>query len=271
MFGRMLLVAALVTTFSVETRADVESPLVKKGLQACAELDYARAVQLLEQARKESLTREEKLATYRALAMAHVGLGQNELARVDFQRLLRTDPSFQLDRSVAPKVRAVFEEAKAQVATSGRAVAPSLPSVTPVLDPPSPREGHPLIVRVSYPGGVAQKMVLYHRRAGATSYSRLTVDGHDGRFEATLPGLAVQAPAVELHVALLDESGADVATAGTLGRPSTVPVAAQSKPVYTRGWFWGVIGSIAAAGAIATTLALVLPRPSTASVTVNPQ
>src|SRR5947209_6267938 len=93
-------------------RAEVESPLVQAGLAAYAELDYDRAVELLTLARKESLTREEKIATYRTLALAHVGLGRLDEARSDFQHLLHLDPSFQLDRSVAPKVRAVFEEAK---------------------------------------------------------------------------------------------------------------------------------------------------------------
>src|SRR3954466_10600643 len=112
-------VLVVVLLLTAAAHADVDSPLVKKGVAAYAELDYAKAVELLEQARKESLTREEKIVTYQTLAMAHVALGKNDLAKNDFERLLRIDPSFQLDRSVAPKVRAVFEEAKAQAATSG--------------------------------------------------------------------------------------------------------------------------------------------------------
>src|SRR4051812_1401490 len=93
-------------------RAEIDSPLVKKGLAAYAELDYARAIALLEQARNESLTRDEKIATYQTLGLAQLGLGHAVEARAAFEHLLRIEPSFQLDRSVAPKVRAVFEEAK---------------------------------------------------------------------------------------------------------------------------------------------------------------
>src|SRR5205814_10233414 len=122
--------------------------------------------------------------------------------------------------SVAPKVRAVFEEAKAQVATSGRGVGSSLPSVAVTLDPATPLPGRAISVRATYAGGVAQKMAVYHRTAGQPSFSRLLVPGNaDGRFEATIPGLQVQAPGLEYHVALLDESGAAVASAGTLGQP----------------------------------------------------
>jgi hypothetical protein len=268
---RAVLALVLALLFSTVARADVESPTVKKGMAAYADLDYARAVQLLEQARKESLTREEKIAVYQTLAMAHVGLGQLPEARGDFQRLLRLEPSFQLDRSVAPKVRAVFEEAKGQVATSGRAVAAALPEVSPTVQPAAPREGRPITLRVAYAGGVAQKMTIYYRKVGTAAYSRVDAMGKNGEFEATIPGLQVQPPAIEYHIALLDDAGASVAAAGSLGTPRSIAVQKVEKPVYTKGWFWGVMGGIAAAGALATTLALVLPRSNTAPVTVNAQ
>jgi hypothetical protein len=267
-----LLAVAAVIAAPLGARAEVESALVKQGLAAYASLDYARAVTLLEQARGESLTREEKILTYRTLGMAYVALGQAAPAKLDFQHLLRVDPSAELDRSVAPKVRAVFEQAKAESATSARAMAPALPAVAPTIAPPAPKEGHAVTVHVTYPGGVARKMTVYFRKTGDAQFSRASVDAApSGAFEATLPGMAVQAPALEYHVVLLDDGGASVAAAGSLGQPLSVAVTHAKKPVYTRGWFWGVIGGIAAAGAIATGLALGLPRGNSAPVTVNPQ
>jgi hypothetical protein len=266
-----LTVLAITLTWSLSAHAEVESPLVKKGVAAYADLDYPRAVQLLEQARKESLTKEEKIVTYQTLAMAHVALGQNDLAQSDFERLLRVDPSFQLDRSVAPKVRAVFEAAKAQAATSGKALRTAAPAVAPTLSPAAPHEGRPIVMQLHYPGGIATKMAVYYRKSGELSYSRLLVDGHDGNFEATVPGLAVQAPGIEYHLTLLDDAGADVASTGTLGQPIAIAVEREKTPIYKKGWFWGVIGGVAAAGALAVTLALVLPQSSTAAVTVNAQ
>jgi hypothetical protein len=185
---------------------------------------------------------------------------------------LRIDPSIELDRSVAPKVRAVFEEAKGEAATSAHAMAPALPSLAPSVEPAAPKEGRPVTVHVEYPGGVARKMTVYFRKPGDAQFSREVVDAApSGRFEATVPGLAVQAPSLEYHVVLLDDTGASVAAAGSLGQPLSVDVARTPKPVYKRGWFWGVVGGVAAAGAIATGLALGLPRSNSAPVTVNPQ
>jgi hypothetical protein len=263
----LLVVLAATTT----ARADVESPLVREGLAAYDALDYTRAVQQLEQARGESLTREEKIITYRTLGMARVALGDSDGARGDFAHLLRIDPSYDFDRTVAPKVRAVFEAAKAEVASSGRALAPAEPTLRPTLVPAAPREGKPVVVHVSYPGGVARKMTLYYRALGANAFSRASVDGApDGGFSATIPGLDVHAPALDYHVVLLDDGGASVAAAGSIGRPLSVAVTRAPRPVYKRGWFWGVVGGVAAAGALATGLVLLLPRSNSAPITVNP-
>jgi hypothetical protein len=257
--------AALTST----AHAEVDSPLVKKGLAAYGELDFQHAVDLLEQARNESLTREEKILTYRTLGMAQVALGRHDAARTDFAHLLHVDPSYELDRTVAPKVRAIFEEAKAQVAQSGK-LAPALPSVSPALSPVAAREGKPLAVRVDYPGGVARQMTVYYRASGTAAFSRVTVAGTAGRFDATIPGGDVRAPAVDYHVVLLDETGASVAAAGTIGMPLSIAVGRTPRPIYKRGWFWGVLGGVAAAGAVATGVALGLPRSNTAPITVNP-
>lgn len=265
-------VVAAASLVAAEAHADVDSALVKQGLAAYDALDYARAIALLEQARGESLTREEKLLTYRTLGMAYVATGEPAKAKADFEHLLRLDPSAELDSLVAPKVRAVFEEAKTLAATSAGALAPALPTVTPQVTPPHPREGHAVAVHVLYPGGLARKMSLYFRKTGDTQFSHATVDANSsGDFDATVPGLAVQPPALEFHVVLLDDSGASVAAGGSLGTPLSVSVTRAAKPIYKKGWFWAVIGGVAVAGGLAAGLALGLPRGSSAPVTVNPQ
>jgi len=267
-----LFTVAAVVGAPLAARAEIDSALVKEGLAAYASLDLPRAISLLEQARNESLTRDEKIATYRTLGMAYVAVGQPGPAKVDFQHLLRVDPSAELDRSVAPKVRAVFEEAKAEAATSAHALAPALPSLSPSVEPAAPREGRHVTVHVVYPGGVARKMTVYFRKPGDAQFSRSVVEAApSGAFAATVPGMAVQSPSLEYHVVLLDDAGASIAAAGSLGQPLSVAVARTKKPVYARGWFWGVVGGVAAAGALATGLALGLPRGNSAPVTVNPQ
>jgi hypothetical protein len=253
-------------------RADVESPLVKRGVAAYGDLDFARAVQLLDDARKESLTREEKIVTYRTLGMARAAMGKHDEARRDFAHLLRIDPSQELDRTVAPKVRAIFEEAKADVAISGK-TASALPALEPRLSPPSPKEGKPLTVRVDYPGGVARKMTVYFRPTGEAAFDRATVAPLDnaGRFAAVIPEHAVRAPSLDYHVVLLDEAGGSVAAAGSLGMPLTIAIGRAPRPVYKRAWVWVVVGGVAAGGALAAGLTLGLPRSNSAPITVVPQ
>jgi hypothetical protein len=124
---------------------------------------------------------------------------------------------------------------------------------------------------VSYPGGVAQQLALYHRTAGQAAFTRVASAGRDGRFEATVPGVQVQSPAFEYHLSLLDGAGAAIAGAGSLGKPLVIPIARVSRPVYKRGWFWGVLGGTLAAAGAATAIALTVPGSSTATVTVTAQ
>ena len=140
-------------------------------------------------------------------------------------------------------------------------MAPALPSLSPSVEPAAPKEGRPVTVHVDYPGGVARKMTVYFRKPGDAQFSREVVEGApSGRFDATVPGLSVQAPSLEYHVVLLDDNGASVAAAGSLGQPLSVGVARTPSPVYKRGWFWGVVSGVALASAGAVALGVVYGR-----------
>jgi hypothetical protein len=275
-----LLTASLMLFPAARARAEIESELIKQGIAAYNDLEYARAVALLRKGLEETLTREEKLATYQTLAFAHVALHQTGAAMVDFENLLQIDAAFELDRTISPRVRAVFEEAKARVATGrgleGASLGHGLPTLSPQLSPPRLKEGQSLDVSVSYPGGVAARFELFYRTRGATVFSKLSVKGDaTSNFAAVIPGMDVHAPALEYYAAVLDEGGASIAKVGSLGQPVAVNVEARKRPVYTRAWFWGVIGGVAVAGAgvaLAVTLTRSSVGPSTpATVTIQPQ
>jgi hypothetical protein len=262
-----LVVGLIVTLWGGVARAAVESELVQKGVAAYEALDFDGAVQALNEALGESLTREERIVTFRTLGFAYAALDRPDDARAAFTRLLRIDASAELDRSVAPKVRALFEEARTRLAT-GRAEEPTagvrLPSLRPTLAPANPRAGQPLTFTVVHPGGMARSVHLYHRAPGEPSYSEVSAPptGAD-RFELTVPGSAVRAPALEYYVTALDESNVALARAGTLADPLRVEVAAPpKKPVYKRGWFWGVLVGSAAVAAAVVAVAVVLTTSS---------
>jgi len=58
-----------------------------------------------------------------------------------------------------------------------------------------------------------------------------------------------------------------LAIAGTLGQPLAVDVQMRKKPVYTKGWFWGVLGGVAVVGAGVATAVVLSTRSSITSST----
>ena len=272
--SRSLTVAAVaVVAAPLAARADVDSALVKQGVAAYAALDYARAIALLEQARSESLTREEKILTYRTLGMAYVAVGQPGPAKIDFQHLLRVDPSAELDRSVAPKVRAVFEEAKARRGHLGaRAGAGAADGGADhragraARRTPRHRARRLPGRRRAQDDGVlpqAGRRAVLARASSTPRRRALRRDraGHGGA--SAVARVSRRAPRRRRR---LRRRRAAASASRSRSRSR-----ARTKPVYKRGWFWGVVGGVAAAGAIATGLALGLPRSNSAPVTVNPQ
>jgi hypothetical protein len=165
-------------------------------------------------------------------------------------------------------VRAVFEEARGRVATGGGGTAEpghELPELHPMVTPTKVKQGQAVTIAASYPGGVASSVELFYRTRGQNVFAKLKqhVDA-GGAFSITVPGMHVDAPALEYYLVVLDESGASVAIAGTLGQPLAVDVEGRKRPVYVKGWFWGVIGGIAVVGAGVAT-AVVLSTRSTIS------
>lgn len=278
----MLFIGALTVAVPGTARADIESELVKQGIAAYNDSEYPRAVELLQKALQETLTREEKLVTYQTLAFAHVALDKTEAAIIDFENLLRLDEKFELDRTISPRVRAVFEESKARVATGQGVEGPSsdvprAAALSPRLSPLRPKEGQSIDLSLAYPGGVAAKLELFYRTRGAGVFSKLTAPATGGgNFAAVVPGMDVHAPALEFYLAVLDDSGASIAGSGSFGQPLTLDVEARKRPVYRRGWFWGVIGGAALVGAGVITAVALSVRSSVspgtpATVTIQPQ
>jgi len=267
------MIAAVVLAGSLASRparAAVESELIRAGVAAYDDLEYPKAIDLLQRALRETLTRDERILTYKTLGFAHAALGQMEAARIDFENLLRVNPSMELDRMVAPRVRAVFEKAKAAVATGHVSTGEGsfkIPEVVPSVSPPAQREGRPLTVSLSYHGGAVDHLQLFHRVRGQEMFSRVDArpDEH-GAFEVVIPGLSVHAPGVEYYVELVDDGGAAVARGGSFSQPLTVDVAIYKKPLYAKAWFWGVIGGVVAAGAIVAAV-VVVTRPTINSST----
>jgi hypothetical protein len=263
---RILIVSVmlLVALGSKRASAEVESDAVKSGVAAYDALEFARAVEILNQALSESLTREEKLVALRTLAFAYCALERTDDARTAFVRLLRIDPSTELPTSVAPRVRALFEEARARVATGPASEGEStpLPALRIEVRPEHPSEGATLSITAVAAGGLGRSAALFYRARGEQRYSEVRSEGRDGRFQLTLPGSDVRAPAMEYYVTALDERRTPIARSGGLTEPLHLAVAVRKRPAYKRGWVWGVVGGVLAVGAAAAAvLAIELAPP----------
>jgi hypothetical protein len=215
--------------------ADIESPLVKSGLAAYDAHDPARAVDLLTRALGESLTREEKTAALSTLGSALDALGQHEAARQRFAELGR--------------------------------LAPGVEASPPTFDPGRPREGDAVRVTLDHPGGLAARAQIFFRTRGESGFSQLEVRGN-GHFSTVIPD--AHAPALEVHALILDERGLPLAHAASPASPLSLEVLARKKPIYKRGWFWGVLGG-AAAAVVIVGLAAGLSTEKPVHLVVQPQ
>jgi hypothetical protein len=252
---------ALLLLVAGTAQAAVESELVIEGVAMFQTADFDKCVDVLGRALAESLTRDEKVVAYRTLAFCHSALDHSNEARAAFVQLLRVDDKAELDRSVAPKVRMLFEEARAAIATGQAAPAdqpsePVLPSLHPDLKRGS--EGHAVPVSVSYPGGAAQSVQLFYRARGEARYqTQKTNVQPDGRFNLLVPGADVTAPALELYLTALDGNGVAVARAGNFSDPLVIEVSAPP-PKPKRTWIWGVVAGVAVAAGLAVGLGVGL-------------
>jgi len=268
----VLVLGALLLAAPRPAHAAIESDLVKQGIAAYNDLEYPRAIDLLKKALQETLTRDEKIVTFQTLAYAHVALGKHDEAVHDFMNLLEINGSFELDRTISPRVRAVFEEARGKVATQGGGGvdrAQSLPELHPMVTPTKKiKEGQAVTIAAAYPGGVASRIELFYRTRGQNVFAKLKSPvGTDGSFSVTVPGMHVEGPALEYYLVVLDDNGSSVALAGTLGQPLAVDVEGRKRPVYTKGWFWGVMAGVAVVGAGVATAVVLTTRSTISSST----
>ena len=256
---------------SAPLEAEIESEFVKSGLRAYEDLEYKRCTEQLERALAESLTRAEKVVTHRTLGFCHVAQEQGAAARADFEALLRIDPSAELDRTISPRVRDVFNEAKAAIAAAAAmSVAVDVSSAVVALNPEPPRSGEPVLLSLACPQKVASGQLSYRRvRQTAFSLIRAVPIANAGHAELrfAVPGDAVAAPGIEYYIVALDDANRELARRGDERHPIAIPVAERKRRrggVVVGAVAGGVVGAAAVAGAIALGV-LLRPVPVTLS------
>lgn len=238
-------------------RADLADQHYKRALIFYENKDYPRAIREFQTAYKIRQLPRILLnigQVYRKLGMASTALKF-------YEHYLRVDPQpkpeikGEVDRYIA-QTRAMLDPPdivplpnRSAAAAAAEAVAAAPSNVTPVTVPEYYADSEPPVVQVG-PGG---------RGAGGSGRGRgqpfpAVVDRQSPNL--TLPGSATR------------PLGGSPATAGNavLGSPLVTPLE-PPKPFYKKGWFWGVVGGVAA-GAIITGVAVGVTQKSSVPGTI---
>lgn len=276
----------------------VESEPLKAGLAAFDDLDYPKALDQFRVALRESLTKRERVVLFRAQAMIHSALDDHSAAISDFERVLRINPLFELDRNTSPKVKRAFFEAKSNIAKQALA-----PPLNATRNPERPKVGESLTI-VSLPPSGTERLELYFRSRGDQAYQLIMGAPTRGApSELTIPAAAIDSDAVEYHLRAVNDLDQTVGADGTLVNPLSIPVQGgkpkrgaplivqvpgptvvigptntvntnpnqqpdvkkQPEKKKTPAWVWGVVaGSVVVVGvALGLGLGLGLPRNAT--------
>lgn len=236
---------------------------VARAQTAWSELEYERVVEAANAALSDAgLGDKDRVEALRLLGSALVILERTADAEAAFARIFAVDPEYVLPANTSPRIRAVFDPARArwQVAEQER-LATELGAQLAALKlrlelPRAPRGGLPIAIGVDLedPSKVASAIILAHRRSGDGYYTSSTLPAKPGRSTLTIPGeiTASRTPyTLELHVQVRHRSGVTLRREGEPDKPISFTVAAgevpiaESTPITRRWWFWAGIGVVA--------------------------
>lgn len=221
---------------------------------------------------RPELTDEQLAELYRLEGLAHLYLGNEDRARLAFEKLLQARPDYEIPKSAPPKVRALYGRIKEDI--KKRRVRPVTLSLEPVgaAEPDAP-----LVVRARIDDlALGSKAKLFFRRAGAQAYSSVDFRRRKEAFEATVPAFEVEGAALEYYVEVADAAQRRLAGRGdaynplvlsVVARAAAPTVVAQERHWYEIPWVWVGVG--VGVAAITTTAVVLATQKQTATVQVD--
>jgi len=242
--------------------------LVATGRQQYDDLQYEEALQSLSAALirgAEGPTQE--LEIYELLGLSYLALSRNEEAEGAFRRLLVRAPAHQLAPSLAPRVRAFFDEVRQRWEAAGRPGLVQVNQPAPVQRPVtiehrSPAE-HPRLTDLTLeasmtdPDARAAGLVLAWRPGSAGLFRRQPTARAGGGFAANIAGESVVPPVLEYYFEAVDPNGLAVASRGDAFAPLRVVVPeARSTSITSRWWFWTGAAVLVAGAVVGTYFAV---------------
>ena len=226
--------------------APTEPAALQEARDAIGAAQYSQALSALERAVAEGVAQPEHLAEmYRLRGETLVAIGQVPEAREAFTLLLVLEPEASLGEFVSPKILAVLDEAREQLAGAKLTAHHQFATETRQLD----------VLVDSDPAQMAMKVRLTYPRADKSS-ARLTIALESGTAVFDVPSQASEG----VVLALLDRWGNVIldwsVEAMPVAKPARIePVAAIAgagpTPLWARWWVWaGASAGFAVAGSV---------------------
>lgn len=243
------------------------SELIQRGRELFEDQRYEESVQTLSGALvRPNTTREQKIETYRLLALDQITLRENEEAESFVRALLALDPAYEMPKTESPRFRDFFAAVKTKWEAEGR---PGLITDTNapkavVLRHRSPADAKPqagivLTAKVEDPDGRVKTVKVFFRGGSKGKFAEETMqyDAMQGSVRGIFPASSVRPPFVTYYLLAQDKNGLPVASTGDADAPLRIPVPEEEKkwvlPVAIGGGIVGVagivVGTLALSGA----------------------
>jgi hypothetical protein len=252
------------TTFAIvlATAAPSSADDLSRAQKQWDAQEYELVIEAADAALAGALDRDHRIEALRLKGSAHAVLGDDEPAVAVFEQILDIDARFRMPVDSSPRIMGVFMPARSrwmvrreaelrdelgkdlydlkfsasipEAGTGGRAL-----SISMTLDDPK---------------HLVADIVVFYRRAGASSYSTLTTDAAHGTRTVDIPAVfteADEAYRLEMFVEALHESGVVLRREGVVDEPISLPFGAgqvpQPTPIYKKWWFWASAAAVAIA------------------------
>ncbi len=264
MLALLVVVAVLAIAGYVRAEAHPADTHIAHAEGLYGDLRFEDALKVLNRAlatRDNPRTHLVRIYLLRGICLASIG--KYAEAKQSFARLLALDPTFRLDKDIAPRVRAPFQE-----------LLKKPPRLEVQLLPPTAAvKGEPIVflsqVKADSVGMVRHVKVWFRQGiAGGYKSVRAGLRG-EGETRINIPVMAWegQAPGgnVSWYAMVLGENDGNLRRFGDALHPLELkvvdepglaggPVVSQATPWYGRWWFWTIVGGVVAAGATTAVL-----------------
>ncbi len=255
-FGVLILVASP----NAIARSSQTDKIIKKAVDAYADLDFEKALVFMKKAEAQTGNSRDQLSRiYEIMGICQSSLGQYDEARKTFLKLLSLDPSFRLGTEISPRVKRPFIELQKQ--------SPSRFEVR-LIPPAGAWKGKPISLSfevVGDPANMLRYIKVWYKLAGQKKYSiirtRIKTDQRrtiKRRFLVSIPPPFVKGDKATLmwYATAEGENYSTLQHFNDARHPAELVITDRAKatltsstPWYKRWWIWTIVGSVAVAGA----------------------